>query len=310
MLFGDRRLTDDEVVEVKAWLDKLAAAATAAAAAAARHRLRLPRRADALGADGPRARRPRRRRQLWREPRAQRRGDAAGGRRAECAARPERGGERQRERRRQQNYWANPDWYLGRHQSFAYFALRNDERVGYARAVDLGPNGNDITYNAYGNLKPASRVHPGPNARNPRFKRRASSWDMRLELQGSGPVGHTMAMGCWVKLRHGSNGLDTTPMSHGPALWRTATPQITGTFCGRGGAIDLRVAQRQLGPDRKCVRQKFGIGMESIGQDTTVASQSGRRRHSITSRLSPITRIREAAGKSANRRGPSRKPAW
>ena len=143
-------LTDDEVAEVKAWLDKAAAAATAAAAAAARHRLRLPRRADAGRRWAARSSAPTLAAALARASR-QRRGDAAGGRRAECAARPERGGEGSGSDGGSSNHWANPDWYTDT-KLLAYFD--STQTSGWdTRAVDLGPNGNDITYNAYGNAQ-------------------------------------------------------------------------------------------------------------------------------------------------------------
>ena len=161
------------------------------------------------------------------------------------------------------NYWANPDWYTPDTKLLAYFDFTQTSGWDTTRAVDLGPNGNDITYNAYGNAQGTVEYIQTPTLNY--LAVNDGEWDMRLELDSTGPVGHTMAMGCWVKLRHGSNGLDTTPACpNGPALWRTATPRTTGTFSDaarlRSGAPEGDLLIENV--------YDFGIGMESVGQDT------------------------------------------
>ena len=110
------------------------------------------------------------------------------------------------------------------------------------RAVDLGPNGNDITYNAYGNAQ-GTVEYVQTSALNYLAVNNVGRWDMRLELDTTGPVGHTMAMGCWIKLRHGSNGLDTI-ITTASGTMGYGTTEENGHFFGRGGNFIVEHRER------------------------------------------------------------------
>ena len=61
------------------------------------------------------------------------------------------------------NYWANPDWRRPDTKLLAYFDFTQMRRPGRARRRP-GTNGNDITYNAYGNAGCTRRVHQDPDS--------------------------------------------------------------------------------------------------------------------------------------------------
>ena len=153
-------------------------------------------------------------------------------------------------------HWANPDWYTTDTKILAYFDFTQTNVWDNTRAVDLGPNGNDITYNAYGNAQ-GTVEYVQTSALNYLAVNNVGRWDMRLELDTTGPVGHTMAMGCWIKLRHGSNGLDTI-ITTASGTMGYGTTETNGHFFGRGGISSWSIANIY----------DFGIGVESVGKDT------------------------------------------
>lgn len=167
-------------------------------------------------------------------------------------------------------YWGNPSWYESESNVLAYYDFTKTASwdSGTSKAVDFGPNNNDITYSADLGTVEYRQASSGNflatnNIRN----------DMVLTL-GSTYTG-TIAMGCWVKLFHGSDGY-TTNFANFSSMWSGimayGTTQNNGHFFGRGG----RAKWGETGSGNVAQYMwDFGIGCESVGQDTWSHSSIG-----------------------------------
>ena len=168
-------------------------------------------------------------------------------------------------------YWGNPSWYGSESKVLAYYDFTQTASwdSGTSTAVDLGPNNNNITYSAdLGTVEYKTNTYTSANYLVTNSIRN----DMVLTL-GSTYTG-TIAMGCWVKLFHGSDGYSASfpnVNNNWSGIMSYGTPDTNGHFFARGG---MALFSQGAGNVAEYVYD-FSIGCESVGQDTWSHSSIG-----------------------------------